>query len=101
MPYGCSSALRPLVRQRRPVFPHGGSKFQWWRRGGWLTAKREAGIGFWGPLYAVGSVKPVPIGRMAGPILGGRCGDGAEVVSEVGSELVVRLVPGPRVIASA
>jgi hypothetical protein len=43
-----------------PVLLHGGTKFQWWRRGGWLTAKQEAGIGLKGPLYAVGSINPVP-----------------------------------------
>jgi hypothetical protein len=34
-------------------------------------------------------------GRTTGPIRGGRRGGGAEVVSEVDDELVVRLVHGP------
>jgi hypothetical protein len=42
-------------------------------------------------------VNPVPGGRTTGLIRGGQHGGGAEVVSEVGSELVC----GPRVTASA
>jgi hypothetical protein len=29
-----------------PFSPLDDTKFPWWRRGGWLTAKRKAGIGF-------------------------------------------------------
>jgi hypothetical protein len=57
----------------------------------------EAEIGFWDPLYAVGSINSVPAGRTAGLVRSGRRGGGAEVVSKVGNELM----RGPRATASA
>jgi hypothetical protein len=60
-------------------------------------ATREAEIGFWGPLYDVGSVNSVSAGRTAGLVRGEQRGGGAEVVSTVGNELV----RGPKATASA
>jgi hypothetical protein len=45
-PMGALVPPRCLARRRRPVSPLGGTKFLWWRRGGWLTTKHKAWIGF-------------------------------------------------------